>query len=285
MRSLPRLQRILTFGFLVIVLSLQILVAIFAFITFSVPELRNNIPLMVIATMIEIGVISTATYGIGKLFVTKALEPTQRMLTNLDQFTIDASHELKTPLSKINLALDLAIKTGKVSYIHDAKKYVSQSDKLITRLLELARLDKLSLSKEKIDTHAFLRETFKSMFHAHEKRLVIQGENITILADKELLQTVVLNVIENALKYGKDESKIIVSVHQKYITFSNELMTPIPNEELERLFERFYQSGRLRNHKGYGVGLAIVEKICSIHGWSIKAIQEGNKINFTIRFR
>jgi signal transduction histidine kinase len=62
-------------------------------------------------------------------------------------------------------------------------------------------------------------------------------------------------------------------------------MTPIPNEELERLFERFYQSGRLRNHKGYGVGLAIVEKICSIHGWSIKAIQEGNKINFTIRFR
>lgn len=285
MRSLPRLQRILTLGFFAIVLLLQIVVAFFAFITLSVQELRNNIPLMVIATAIEIGVISIATYGIGRFFVNKALEPTQRMLTNLDQFTIDASHELKTPLSKINLALDLAIKTGKVSYIHDAKKYVSQSDQLISRLLELARLDNLSLSKERIVLNSFFRETLESMFHDHKKRFAIEGDNITLLADKELLQTIVINLVENALKYGTHNSKITIDVHQKYLKFSNESITPIADDELERLFERFYQSGRLRNHRGYGVGLAIVEKICLIHGWSIKATQEDKKINFIISFK
>jgi signal transduction histidine kinase len=107
-------------------------------------------------------------------------------------------------------------------------------------------------------------------------RLIVESsEPITLVADAALLQGAVLNLVSNAIKYGKPDSDIRVACGrgEKEVTIGvHNVGAPIPSESLARLFDAYYRAPSVEKGKaGWGLGLAFVKRIAEKHGGSIRA--------------
>ncbi len=220
----------------------------------------------------------------------------------MDQFSISASHELKTPLTILRGEIELALKSEKTpeTYREVLKSNYEETLKLINiinRLFYISKIDNsvVQLNKQKVSVLSLIRESIKQFQTAIDDKnmKVIYEENDKdenlINADPDLLKQVFINLLENAVKYGNVNSDINIDFvseqNQKTrITFSNfcEYISP---ESLNRLFDRFYrlESSRNSNLGGVGLGLSFVKSIINLHNGevSVEYIAEG-KILFTI---
>lgn len=250
----------------------------------------RDLPLRWVLYFIISILVSALTFFVGLFFARRSLKPAEQMMERLEQFTQDASHELKTPLAALSSSLDLALKNGKYREgIQSAKTDLKQVTVLVERLLELARLDKFVREDEPIDLTALVEtsvERYQSL--AKEKHVVIEctpDQGVTVNGDAILLQQVLGNLITNAIKFSKPAGgKIHVRLTSKTLSIED-AGVGIEASALPHIFDRFYQVEQSRAMGGFGLGLALVKRIVELHGWTISARSTlGEGATFTVHF-
>ncbi|MDD2780818.1 ATP-binding protein [Sulfuricurvum sp.] len=206
------------------------------------------------------------------------------------------SHDLKTPLSSImgnatflveTHPLDPALRYKALSQIIESSR---QMNRLISSLLDSARLQdtQTPLKKEWCDLQDLialaLREFRSDVLH---ERVVFRIENDIPLffGDSSLLMRLFVNLIDNALKYSDNakaiEISITVSKEKLQILFFNEC-PPIPQEELDNLFKKFYRAGNTADISGSGIGLSIARDITRAHHGEIRAFSSDHGIRIEV---
>jgi two-component system phosphate regulon sensor histidine kinase PhoR len=215
----------------------------------------------------------------------------QRQLSQIQKdFINNLTHELKTPISSIALSAKV-IADKKIlnrperlgEYARIIQEQNERMSKNVEKVLNLASLEKnkIHLNKEKINPEIFLKEIIENFRHTDSGvRATIEiaktEQQLNLLADKFHFTNLVLNILENSVKYCKNQPhiKIQTSVSQKdyFIRFIDNGIG-ISKKNLKKIFNRFYRvpTGNVHNVKGFGLGLDYVKKITKAHKWKIRA--------------
>ncbi|WP_440710027.1 sensor histidine kinase [Herbiconiux sp. YIM B11900] len=215
-------------------------------------------------------------------------------------FIANISHELKTPIASIALlaeALDAASDDPE-QVRRFAKRMGTEATRLsqITReIIELSRLQSTDVlgTAELVDIDAVISAAVDQnhvIADARDMDLVVGGKKrLTVMGDEALLTLAVNNLIANAVQYSPDGSRIGIGVHHDDGVLELVITDQgigIPEEDLPRVFERFFRvdQARSRNTGGTGLGLSIVKHVVQNHGGDIRAwSQIGQGSTFTIR--
>lgn len=261
------------------------------FVQVAEPERQplGDFPLRVAIYLLVSVLVSGLTFFVGLFFARRSLKPAEEMMERLEQFTQDASHELKTPLAALRSSLELALKTGKLQEgIASAREDVKDITLLVDRLLELARLDKFTLEKLTIDGSLLVRDTVeRHRALAAEQHLTIEArldEPVLLEGDSALLRQVLTNLLSNAIKFSSKGGTITVQLTKKFLSVSDSGVG-IPEAAKAHIFDRFFQADTSRANDGFGLGLALVKRIVDLHGWTVGFDStEGKGTVFTVRF-
>jgi two-component system, OmpR family, phosphate regulon sensor histidine kinase PhoR len=221
------------------------------------------------------------------------------------EFLQNLSHELKTPIFAIQGYVDTLL-SGAMNKEEVAKKFLTNTSKNIDRLVNLVDdLDEISklesgeqlLYKQNFVIQDLIEDIFESLsIKAAEKNIKTSIKKgcelpIAVFADKEKIRMVLLNLVDNAIKYGKHNGNIVFSA---YKTADNYVLIEVSDdgygiaeEHLNRIFERFYRTDLARSRKegGSGLGLSICKHIVEAHGQSIhvrSTIDVGSTFGFTL---
>lgn len=220
------------------------------------------------------------------------------------EFLADVSHELKTPIFAaqgfIHTLLDGAMYDEKVrdKFLLKAAKSLDGLDALVKDLVALSQMEtgEIRMHKEKVDLRLLTLEVCEQLENkANQRNTTLkikpdQMPHVWVRADSQRIIQVMTNLIENAIKYGKDNGKVIVHFEEdkKHFVISVRDNGPgIPAEHLPRIFERFYRvdKSRSREKGGTGLGLAIVKHILSAHGSKITVaskVEKGTTFTFKL---
>ena len=213
------------------------------------------------------------------------------------QFTSDASHELRTPVSVImayaeNLtahAPDRETEEQAAAILLESRRMHS----IIAQLLALTRgyEGKYRLEREEVPLRDMVADVLAELTEeaaANEISLTEQvPEEIRLSADQSLMTQLLLNLVENGIKYGKPGGTVAVRAAEQdghiLLTVRDDGIG-IEEKDLPRIFDRFYRADRARDRSGSGLGLSIVKWIVELHGWSIQtASKPGQGTVFTIQ--
>jgi len=215
-------------------------------------------------------------------------------------FVANVSHELKTPITSIGGYIETAQKDisleTKNEFLEKAIKQNNRLNSIIDDLLRLSRIeaiedeDAFTLSTQKLlpiieGSVEDIRENIKK----YGIKVVIEcSKDIYAKIDSQLMREALINLLENAIKYGVDNSTVIISVKRK----SNKILIDIenkgeviPEKERDRIFNRFYRVDKSRSKKtgGTGLGLAIVKHISIVHNGTIEVHKsDGNTTVFRL---
>ncbi len=223
-----------------------------------------------------------------------------RSATMRQEFTANVSHELKTPLTAISGYAEL-IENGMVSgddsvrFAGEIRKNSTRLLSLINDIINLSELDDgVKLNLEKMDLYEAARNCIKNLKVAADKndiKLMLLGTTAYINADKSMMDEVLYNLCDNAIRYNNKGGNVIVDVSNtldgkvKLTVKDNGI--GIGKEHQERIFERFYRvdKSRSRESGGTGLGLAIVKHILTSHGAELSLASEpGKGTSITVTF-
>lgn len=240
-----------------------------------------DLPLRALLYLIVSASISALTFSVGLFFARRSLKPAEEMMQRLEQFTQDASHELRTPVAALSSSLDLALRTKKFEQgIVSAKDDLKDISSLIERLLELARIDKALISTDDVDLSALTEKAAeRSLAAAKTKHVTVERKiepGIHVRGDASLLMQVLTNLLTNAIKFSNDEGIVTVTLAKNTLSIRDEGIG-ISMEDLPHIFDRFFQADESRSHGGYGLGLAMAKRIAELHGWTISVESEKGK--------
>ena len=213
------------------------------------------------------------------------------------QFTSDASHELRTPVSVIMAyAENLTAHAPDRETEEQASAILLESRRMhsiIAQLLALTRgyEGKYRLEREEVPLRDMVADVLAELTEeaaANEISLTEQvPEEIRLSADQSLMTQLLLNLVENGIKYGKPGGTVAVRAAEQdghiLLTVRDDGIG-IEEKDLPRIFDRFYRADRARDRSGSGLGLSIVKWIVELHGWSIQAASKpGQGTVFTIQ--
>ena len=200
------------------------------------------------------------------------------------EFASNVSHELKTPLQTISGYSEL-LKSGFVKQEDQgefADKIYLESQrmmKLIEDIIKLSHLDneELQIRKEWIDLDEICRNAVETIRKdkINDIELIYEGEKTFVYGNKELIESIIYNLCENAIRYNVKNGKVYVSVKSKEELSALEVMDTgigIEKKYHERIFERFYRidKSRSKNTGGTGLGLSIVKHACILNNAKIE---------------
>ncbi len=213
------------------------------------------------------------------------------------EFIANASHELKTPVTSIQLAVETAISALENSEIEDAKRFMNQilqdsqrMTLLLSDLLDLSQLEVNNPEKELVSLNSIIDAEIGFLSNENKNRVVFESEDIEFLIDPNDFSMIIRNLLRNACNYSelekeiniklfKDESNVVLSVVDKG--------RGIATTDQERIFERFYRvdKGRSRSLGGTGIGLSIVKHAVERNGGVIELISQfGEGSEFKVIF-
>ncbi|HZX46578.1 MAG TPA: HAMP domain-containing sensor histidine kinase [Clostridia bacterium] len=212
----------------------------------------------------------------------------QRIEQNRRRFIGDVSHELRTPLASIKalveaLLMDNAPGEQYREFLEDVIGEVDRLSMLISRLLTYTRLEEERLNREYLPLSDIVADTVRVMTPlAASHNVILENKtsmNIKVPCDKNLVREMLVNVIDNSIKYrdkAKAVNKIEITDFRAPGTYRLEISDNgigIAGQDLPRIFEGFYRSepSRSRDIEGYGMGLSIVKRIADLHGWDVSA--------------
>lgn len=210
----------------------------------------------------------------------------EQTVSTLRAFIADAAHELHTPLTALQTNLELAREQKNAAersrYLSRAQEQGRRLEALVKSLLDLSRIEAAE-SKSNLTPLDFsqlvrdVSEQFASRAEQtqHEFEIGTFEEDVLILGKAEQLRQVIINLLENALKFTPKEGRISVALQVEEndaILAITDSGIGIPAEDLPHLFERFHRGRNASNYAGNGLGLAIVKAIITAHGGKI-AIQ------------
>ena len=209
------------------------------------------------------------------------------------------AHDLKTPLTSVLGYLRLLDEAPdmptaqKAKYSHIALEKAKRLEDLIEEFFEITQYNfqNIYLEKENLDLSYMLMqmtEEFYPILSAHGNEIKLETEeNLHIDADPDRMARVFNNILKNAVAYSYPDTPIKVQAFQKkervLISFENQGKN-IPKEKLDMIFEKFFRldSSRRSNTGGAGLGLAIAKEIVELHGGSISAKSENERVIFTV---
>ncbi|WP_036481082.1 cell wall metabolism sensor histidine kinase WalK [Myxosarcina sp. GI1] len=242
------------------------------------------------------GMMTLILIGLGGFWLTqKAIEPIEASFQRLKQFTADASHELRSPLTAIKASVDLMRNHPERVHPKDAKKLAAiagatlQMSEMLGNLLFLARND-AKATMAPVDrqlTKIFLDGILQNCTIlleplANEKQIALNSHiatNIAIMGDSAQLSRLFSNLIENALQYTPEGGSVTVDLqaHGRYALVKvRDTGIGIAPEQIERVFDRFWRADKARSRRqgGTGLGLAIAAAIAKHHGGKITVTSE-----------
>lgn len=217
------------------------------------------------------------------------------LVDNLDrqkQFISDASHEIKTPLAIISANTDvMEIANGKSEWIDSNRRQVQRLDKLVNQMLALSKFeqeDEVIVFDQVNIKHLVedILEEYRILIENNKMRLYSKLENMHIETNEDILRQILYVLLDNAIKYANDEKILEIKTSTNGISIANSTEA-IEEENLDKLFERFYriEKSRSREKGGNGIGLSIAQELANKidANLSVKMLNE-NMIEFAIKF-
>ena len=214
----------------------------------------------------------------------KMLDKIENLIKQEKQFTSDASHELRTPISVIlaqgEYLLDIAKDEKEKELAQTIVDKSKQVSKLVSRLLLLARIDqnRQKFNKEKVDLGVIIDVAVDSMKELAAQKEILLFSNVPegtiVVADESLLLSAITNLISNGIKYGNESGYVSVSASKngdktEIIVADNGV--GISEEHIDKIWTRFYRVDDVRNDEygSSGLGLSMVKSIIELHGGEI----------------
>ncbi len=218
------------------------------------------------------------------------------------EFIGNVSHELKTPAFQVQgyilTLLEGGLEDSRINktYLKKAEIGIDRMIQIIEDLDTITKLDasQLELKKERFDLQALIEDCMHDFEHANKaltQHIHNKSHKLTfVFADKNKIRQVFINLIHNAVKYGKEDGIITIYAN----AFEGKILVSISDDgpgiaehHLPRIFERFYriEESRARNTGGSGLGLSIVKSIIDAHQESINVVSrvgEGTTFSFTL---
>jgi len=239
----------------------------------------------------------------GAVFVFHDITEMKKLEKVRQDFVANVSHELKTPLTSIKGYVEALIDGAKdnnltlTKFLNIIKSHTDRMNKLISDLLELAKIE--SGDYKIVKSPGSLKNLIEACLAVFKEELekkgllyevIVQEGAESISVDKNKMDIVFNNLIDNAIKYTAEGGKI--SIQAKTIDHFVEISIKdtgigIPSNEIERIFERFYRVDKARSRElgGTGLGLSIVKHIVEAHGgkiWVESELNRGSKFIFTL---
>jgi signal transduction histidine kinase len=244
------------------------------------------------------GMMTLVLSGLGGFWLTqKAIEPIEASFLQLKQFTADASHELRSPLTAIKASVDIMRTHPERVHPKDVRKLEAiagatlQMNEMLGDLLFLARSDAdadLPANERKL-APVLLNQILQNCFVlleplANEKKIVFQSkfrEELKVLGDIPQLSRLFSNLLENALHYTPDEGRVSLDLYRQNrfaIISVRDTGIGIAADQINKVFDRFWRANKARNRRegGTGLGLAISAAIVKRHGGRISVTSELN---------
>jgi two-component system, OmpR family, sensor histidine kinase CpxA len=212
-------------------------------------------------------------------------EQIERLMETQQQLLRDISHELRSPLARLTVALEIARKwSGKeaTSALNRIEQESERLNEMIGRLLTLARITSLVDPPQHtvIPLRSLLDQIAQdAAFEAAAKHSHVQvggAQDCEIKGSQELLHSAIENVVRNAIRHAPPESTVRIGLQcdgrHSRIAVSDE-GPGVPIAELEKIFRPFYRLSDAREHRsgGTGIGLAITQEVARLHGGSVRA--------------
>ena len=221
--------------------------------------------------------------ALGRDFNTMAAR-IEELVLRQRQLIFDVSHELRSPLARLNVALDLArgANAGNLPFDH-MELDLARLDEMIGRLLTIAKLDTAAMPVEMrpLNITSLVGQIVSDAgFEAQKRNVVVNiaGEEQNYVRGNEaLLLSAIENVVRNAILYTAAASSVDVSLGQgtksKVLLVIRDHGRGVPESDLQKIFQPFYRVAEARDREsgGVGLGLAIADRVVRIHGGTIRA--------------
>jgi two-component system, OmpR family, manganese sensing sensor histidine kinase len=232
-----------------------------------------------------------------------AIRPIRQAYDRLQQFTADASHELRTPIATIQTNVQVALSDPEASpedyrrTLEIVERMAQRMGKLVGDLLFLTREEggRENHSHTKVDVDRVLKEVLEeqsSVAAGLGIRLHHRTHNTSyVMGDTDQLARLFTNLISNALRYTPEKGEVIATSHlegRDCVVTVKDTGMGIPLEHQDKIFERFYRVDPARSRRlgGFGLGLAIAKKIVDEHQGTLEVqSMEGKGTTFTVRLR
>ncbi|MCS7201927.1 MAG: HAMP domain-containing histidine kinase [Dictyoglomus sp.] len=229
------------------------------------------------------------------LFIINDKSIYEKLEENYKDFIANASHELRTPLTSMQILLDL-FSERKITleeiyneFFPYFRKEIERMSKLVNNLLNLSRLEAgvVELNLQNIFLVDIIEKVLNSLNPLIKKKNLKLNLKISsslmLHADPQHLETILFNLLENAVKYTPDKGRIEISASEdseKIILSIKDTGIGISEKDLPYIFDRFYRADRARSSEdGFssGLGLSIVKKLVEKHGWEISVESKINQ--------
>lgn len=209
----------------------------------------------------------------------------EESFTRVREFTINASHELKTPLTVMRGEIEIRLREASISpadhdFLASQLDEISRLAKIVDALTLLAKADTshLAIAREPLRLDELVRDCFAdAQILAQPARVQVEMntcDKATVRGDRHRLRQLLLNLADNAIKYNQPEGRVVMTLARNNgavdLTIAN-TGPGIPPEKLPRVFDRFYRGDQAHNGEveGSGLGLSIVQWIVKAHGGAI----------------
>lgn len=228
---------------------------------------------------------SLLLYLVWYKFVDKTLKPVEVNIKDMRDFIHNVGHELKTPISVIdsNIQLMNDMKSYDRDMTMELKKEVIRLNSLIDSLINLTNIDSLK-NTEEIIVKDLINEIIKEYKQKlSEKNIEVKisiTKNVIVKANRDYLFMFLSNIIGNAIKYNKKNWKIDIT-YKSWELIIKDTWIWINEDELTKIFDRFYKCDKSRNSEWFGIWLSLVKKIADIYKWKIdyESVEgEGTKV-------
>lgn len=227
-------------------------------------------------------------YYISYKFVSRSLEPVEENIANMEQFIHNAWHELKTPISVIKSSLELA--QLKKEYKWAVNESIIELDKMNDLIQVLISLSTINTTAETSNNN--INELVKNSIKTYsskieEKHIKVDIKEISILelnCNKEYFKILFNNILNNAIKYNKPLGKINIVINKNSLEITDNWIW-INKDNIDKIFDRFYQESESREVNSFWIWLSLVKKIADIYNWTIEvSSQKWVETTFIIKF-
>ena len=241
-----------------------------------------------LALAASVGAAMLLSLLMARLLTQRAVQPLQRSLSRLRQFSLDASHELRGPLAALGANVEMALLESDPGLTPQRRRFeaiglaTAQMEQMVDDLLLLARQDEQRIEHaEPVDLSALMElqlDLIRDGLALRQQRLSIELEcELIVLGQPILLQRLFRNLLDNAQRYTPDQGLVSVTAQRRggLITVAVEDSgVGLTADQLPRVFDRFWRASPDRGDGGNGLGLAIASRICLAHGGSIRVTSQ-----------
>ncbi len=231
-------------------------------------------------------------YLICRAVVARMIAPIETTFKKQRQFIADASHELKTPVAVILANAEAMQQDDDPKWLTNIEEEAIRMNGLITSLLDLARSEQAQLQLEPVNLSRLLEKQClimeAAMFEKHLELVEHIEEDVKVMGQPSSLVQVIAILIDNAIEHS--QGKVIATLRRQgkeVVMMISNTGVPIPPEERERIFERFYRADTSRNRAAgrYGLGLAIAKSIVESHHGKIRVECSGDVTSFVVTLK